>query len=199
VWHIFHFVVRPAEALLGLSCLSTALLLYPDEEGTIQSKLEDFWIRFHDYQRLALSRAAAFMQQVAQFESHFLDRIFGERWVSFRLVSLSCCGSLLSLSSWYIIRAFQANQPRGGIRWVGLVIGSIGLALTIVFVKGPLTRIVIFISDVLFVAFWWTHVRYIVKKFLDENEDDRKGMAAVSAIQASFEAACFREAPTKQK
>jgi hypothetical protein len=47
----------------------------------------------------------------------------------------------------------------------------------------------------------WTHreIADIVKKTLDENEEERHGMAAVSAIQASFEAACFREELTKHK
>jgi hypothetical protein len=52
---------RPIEALLGLFCVLTAVVLNPDEEGKIQSKLEDFWIRVDDFQNLALTRHVAFM------------------------------------------------------------------------------------------------------------------------------------------
>jgi hypothetical protein len=96
VWRLFHFVVRPAEVLSGVFCLITALLLYRDEEGRIQSVLEDFWITVDDYQKLALSRHAAFMQQVAKLETRFLDRIFGNKLVSLQSVVVSCCCSLMS-------------------------------------------------------------------------------------------------------
>jgi len=37
---------------------------------------EDFWIKVDDYRQLALSRHAAFMQQVARLETYCLDRVF---------------------------------------------------------------------------------------------------------------------------
>jgi hypothetical protein len=57
VWHFFHFVVQPAEALLGF-----VLRAHRDcfvSKRKIQSKFEDFWVRVDDYQKLALSRHAA--------------------------------------------------------------------------------------------------------------------------------------------
>jgi hypothetical protein len=65
MWHVLHLIARPIETLLGLFCVLTAILLYPNQEGIIQSKLEDFWVRADDYKSLALSRHAAFMTQVA--------------------------------------------------------------------------------------------------------------------------------------
>src|SRR5450631_4240180 len=94
MWHLFHFVVRPAEALLGVFCVLTAIVLYPNEEGVLQSKFEDFWIKVDDYQRLALSRHAAFMQQVAKLETRFLDATFGRKLISTRSVAASFAGSL---------------------------------------------------------------------------------------------------------
>lgn len=96
MWHVVHLIARPIEALLGLFCLLTAILLYPDQEGMIQSKFEDFWIRVHDYQKLALSKHAAFITQIAKLETEFLDRIFGQRIVSVQAVVVSSCCSLLS-------------------------------------------------------------------------------------------------------
>jgi hypothetical protein len=50
----FHFIVRPAEVLLGLFCLLTAYFLHRDEEGKIQSAMEETWVRIDDYQHVAL-------------------------------------------------------------------------------------------------------------------------------------------------
>jgi len=94
MWHLLHLVVAPAEFLLGLFCLLTAIVLYPGEEGQIQSKFEDFWVRVDDYQQLALSRHAAFMTQVAKLETRFLDRVFGSKLISSRAVGVSVCCSL---------------------------------------------------------------------------------------------------------
>jgi hypothetical protein len=49
MWYVLHLIARPFEVLIGLFCLVTAILLYPNQEGKIQSKLEDFWIRLDDY------------------------------------------------------------------------------------------------------------------------------------------------------
>jgi hypothetical protein len=96
MWHSLHIVVRPFEALLGVFCLLTAGLLYPSEDGTIQSRLEDFWIRVDDYQLLAISRHTAFMTQVAKLESAFLDRMFGRKLFSEQSIVVSCWCSLVS-------------------------------------------------------------------------------------------------------
>ncbi|MFI5070333.1 MAG: hypothetical protein ACHP8A_05535 [Terriglobales bacterium] len=97
MWHVLHLIARPIEALLGLFCILTAIVLYPDEEGRIQSKLEDFWIRVDDFKNLALSRHAAFMTGVAKFETRFLDRVFGEKLFSIRAATVSLGCSITSL------------------------------------------------------------------------------------------------------
>jgi hypothetical protein len=81
MWHILHLIARPIEALLGVFCVLSALVPYPGEEGKIQSKFEDFWIRVDDYQKLALSRHVVFMQLVAKLETELLDRVFGYKAV----------------------------------------------------------------------------------------------------------------------
>jgi hypothetical protein len=63
MWHFFHFIVRPAEALVGLSCLLTAIGLYPNEEGKIQSDFEEFWIKLDDYKNSEVTRNAMFMRK----------------------------------------------------------------------------------------------------------------------------------------
>src|ERR1700722_138640 len=94
--HLAFLLARFVVALLGLFCVLTAIVLYPNEEGKIQSKFEDFWVKADDYQRLALSRHAAFMTQVAELESAFLDRVFGPKLFSVRSIVVSCWSSTVS-------------------------------------------------------------------------------------------------------
>jgi hypothetical protein len=107
MWHFFHLIVRPAEALLGIFCVLTAIVLYPNEEGKIQSTFEDFWVRVDDYQRLALSRHAAFMQQVARLESSFLNRVFGHKLFSGRAVGVSFSLSIATVCISGLINIFN--------------------------------------------------------------------------------------------
>lgn len=93
---VFLLAARLFLALLGLFCILAAIALYPNEEGKIQSKFEDFWVKADDYQRLALSRHAAFMTQVAKLESAFLDRVFGPKLFSARSIVVSCWSSTVS-------------------------------------------------------------------------------------------------------
>jgi hypothetical protein len=109
MWHVLHLIARPFEVLLGLFCVLSAIVLYPNEEGTIQSKFEDFWIRVDDYQQLALSKHAAFMTQVAKLETRFLDRVFGHRLVSGQALGVSFCFSMVGLSLVFVVG--ERNDP----------------------------------------------------------------------------------------
>jgi hypothetical protein len=111
MWHVLHLIARPIEALLGVFCVVTAIMLYPNEEGKIQSKFEDFWIQVDDFKNLALTKHAAFMTEVAKLETRFLDRVFGERLFSIRAVSVSFACSNTSLA---IISLLQHHEAFGG-------------------------------------------------------------------------------------
>lgn len=98
MWHVLHLIARPIEALLGVFCILSAIVLYPDEEGKIQSKFEDFWIRVDDLKDLALTRHAAFMTGVAKLETRLLDRVFGEKIFSARAIGASAFCTLSSIA-----------------------------------------------------------------------------------------------------
>lgn len=101
MFHLVHiFFLTPIEFLLGFFCLLSAIALYPNEEGKIQSRFEDFWIRVDDYQELALSRHTAFLQQVAGLETRFLDRVFGIRLFSPQAIGVSFACSFLTLGGY---------------------------------------------------------------------------------------------------
>jgi hypothetical protein len=112
MWHVLHLIARPIEALLGLFCVLSAIVLYPDEEGKIQSTLEEFWVRVDDYLRLSLSRHTVFFQQVAKLESSWLDRLFGQRLFSVHSVAASACLSVASIFIVFLIFAsFESKEP----------------------------------------------------------------------------------------
>jgi hypothetical protein len=63
MWHVLHLIARPIEALLGVFCVLTAIVLYPDEEGKLQSRFEDFWVSVDDYKLAALSQHTVWAAQ----------------------------------------------------------------------------------------------------------------------------------------
>jgi hypothetical protein len=99
MWHVLHLIARLIEILLGVFCVSTAILLYPSEEGNLQSKFEDFWIRVDDFQKWALSKHAAFMTGVAKLESRFLDWVFGPKLISEQASIVSFAWSIFSFAT----------------------------------------------------------------------------------------------------
>jgi hypothetical protein len=102
MWHLLHLIARPFEVLLGAFCVLSAIVLYPGEEGKIQSKFEDFWIRVDDFKDLALTRHAAFMTGVAKLETRLLDRVFGEKIFSARAIGASALCTLSSIAVFII-------------------------------------------------------------------------------------------------
>jgi hypothetical protein len=109
MWHLLHLIARPFEVLLEAFCVLSAIVLYPGEEGRIQSKFEDFRIRVDDFKNLALTRHAAFMTGVAKLETRFLDRVFGARLFSARAISASIFCTLTSIAVLIIVEALNRH------------------------------------------------------------------------------------------
>jgi hypothetical protein len=110
MWHLIHSIAVLLGLLLGVFCILTAIILYPDEEGKIQSKFEDFWISVDDYKNLALSRHATFMTQVAKLESGFLDLVFGKKVLSKRAIAFSFAFSIASLAATSVLGVFLSSS-----------------------------------------------------------------------------------------
>lgn len=87
-----------AAILLGLFCLLTAILLYPDEDDKIQSKLEEVWVRVDDFRKLALTRHAAFLTGIARLETRLFERIFGYELISPQALGMSFCCSFAPIA-----------------------------------------------------------------------------------------------------
>src|SRR5713101_120402 len=92
-----HSALRFFACLAGGSLLYPALFLYEDEQGQIQNKLEEWWVRSSDKQSAVLSRHATFMRQIAGLCTDALDRLFGSKFISARAFSVSVCYSMASV------------------------------------------------------------------------------------------------------
>jgi hypothetical protein len=70
--------------LSGLFLVCAALFLYEDEQGKVQSVLEDLWLKMDDNRNKLLSRHAAFMRVVAEATDSIFDRLLGKKLFSMR-------------------------------------------------------------------------------------------------------------------
>src|SRR5580704_5214347 len=82
---------------VGGLLLAASCLLYEDEEGQIQNRLEVLWITLSDAQSRALSKQVKFTQAVAVLTDRVFDAVFGNKLVSRRSIAISACFSLGSL------------------------------------------------------------------------------------------------------
>jgi hypothetical protein len=96
---------------LGVLFICAALFLYENEEGQIQNKLEEWWVRLSDREKQSRSRAVAFMQDVADSTGRGFDRLFGKRLLSLRFVFVSITFSLASIFLFAFILWPLAHNP----------------------------------------------------------------------------------------
>jgi len=87
--NFFHLVL----GLMGLLLLYAGLFLTETEEGRLQNRLEELWIRVDDLQSRAVSRQAAFLQQVSGLIADGLVQLFGRKLFSVESVASSLCVS----------------------------------------------------------------------------------------------------------
>ena len=107
---------------LGVLFVCAALFLHENEEGQIQNKLEEWWIRLSDREKESRSWAVAFMQDVAQSTGRGFDRLLGKRLLSLRFVFISISFSLASIFLFvFILWPLAHNPPANATRWEAFV------------------------------------------------------------------------------
>jgi hypothetical protein len=156
MWHLLHLIAAPVGFLLGLFCILTGILLYPNEEGKIQSTLEDFWLRRAYLEDAALSKHATFMAGVARLETTFLDRVFGHKLLSGRTIGISLSISLASLSIFYMVSGIdELDLDNIPYEWMSTLIGSILLGYACIFLRKRSTFVTFVIAGVVCNVWWW--------------------------------------------
>ncbi|HEY6293057.1 MAG TPA: hypothetical protein VI455_16015 [Terriglobia bacterium] len=108
--HALQLVLRFLAGAAGLTSVYAALFLYEDEQGKIQNKLEEWWIRFDDEERAALSRHTAFMKEVARLGTRGFDLLFKDRLFSRYAFSVSFCFAVASLCLCAVVARFFSEE-----------------------------------------------------------------------------------------
>jgi hypothetical protein len=103
--NFFHLVL----GLMGLLLLYAGLFLTETEEGRLQNRLEELWIRVDDLQSSAVTRQAAFLQQVSGLIADGLVKLFGRKLFSVRSVASCLC---FSMASFYLSLALFTREMR---------------------------------------------------------------------------------------
>jgi len=93
-----HISMRLFAGIAGALLVYVALFLHDDEEARLQNRLEQAWKRIYAAQSTAVSREAAFLQEVSRTTSAILDRLLGRRLLSPQSVAVSMAISVASLS-----------------------------------------------------------------------------------------------------
>jgi hypothetical protein len=75
--------------VLGLALICASLFLYEDEEGKFQNKIEEWWIKLRDQEKVSRSEALTFIRGVAELTGKGFDRLFGARLLSIRVIPVS--------------------------------------------------------------------------------------------------------------
>jgi hypothetical protein len=111
--------------LLGLLLLYAGLFLTETEEGQLQNRLEDLWVRVDDLHSKALSRQAAFLQQASGLVADVFARVFGQKLISMKSVASCLC---FSLASMYLSLALFVKEVPQLSQQVLLICSAIFLA-----------------------------------------------------------------------
>jgi hypothetical protein len=93
---VFVTLLHVIVGLTGLLLFYIGLFLNETEEGQLQSRLEDLWIRVDDLQSQAISRQAALLQQVSKLTSEALVWLFGQKLFSIKRLASCFCFALAS-------------------------------------------------------------------------------------------------------
>jgi hypothetical protein len=125
-----------------------AVFLYEDEQGKVQSILEDWWIKIEDVKRGALSRHTIFMSGVAQIADSVLNRIFGKKLFSLQSLSVSACLSIASLGLAEIYLELRADDKVNQlhVRWFALWFLCFLLVSLIPFLRPRLSALILLVA-----------------------------------------------------
>jgi hypothetical protein len=89
--NLFHVVL----GIAGLLLLYAGLFLAENEEGKMQNRLEELWIRVDELRSRAMTRQAALLQQIAGLVAGGFAALFGRKFFSVKSVASCLCSTWL--------------------------------------------------------------------------------------------------------
>lgn len=90
------FVSRWLVVVFGLACLYAGILLYEDEEGRVQNRLEQWWCRLDDKAKSALHVNLRILSGLAEASRGSLDSWLGRKLVSPQSIGILICWGIIS-------------------------------------------------------------------------------------------------------
>jgi hypothetical protein len=118
------WTIRAAAAAVGIGLLYAAAFLYETEESRIHNRLEELWIAIDDLQKTVRSREVALATIIATRLSTWIDRFYGSRAFSARMMLFSAWGALVGVTAWVIYFAFSFAGS-SGLSTAGLIIAAL--------------------------------------------------------------------------
>src|SRR6185369_4088100 len=143
--------ISVACGFLGCLLIAWSVFLYEGEERRVGDVLVAWWIKLDDVGQQSVSRNVAFVRQMSQTITAWLDTTFGQRLVSLRALSTSFC---LSLSSMFML-LFAMNLHDQSARWREAVIAGLGPAAVLFMFAVTERRLAQSMKMSLFVLFWF--------------------------------------------
>jgi hypothetical protein len=126
--HWLLFLSRCLYFVVGALLLYAAVFMYEGETSRLENKIELFWIEISERALIVGSKTVAFINAVASLDTRVLNRIFGNKLFSLRLVGMS---TTLSSSVSLLILAVSDRGSSANVFFyrASLIAGVAGLAI----------------------------------------------------------------------
>jgi len=99
--------------------------LYEDEQGRLQNKLEEWWVKVSDRQSTAVSRYAAFMQEIAKLATSAFDHLLGKKVFSLRAIRVSI---MFSAGSYCLFMFFDGLIKQHAVNLIFVIVAGVFFA-----------------------------------------------------------------------
>jgi hypothetical protein len=83
-----------AVAVFGGTLFYTAVTMFPDEEGELQNRIENVWIRVDDLHLTVVGRVTAIVNRIGAYVTRIYNRVLGTRLISIQMVGVSSASSI---------------------------------------------------------------------------------------------------------
>lgn len=126
---MLQLLARTLIVSVGLVALYVALFMYEDEEGRWQNRIDELWISVDDRARKVGNRTTALFNQVGRAVNLGLNRLFGEKLFSVRMVAVSTSLSIGAVMLFLLVVMPPSAKERvfGGISvqlFLDLMVGA---------------------------------------------------------------------------
>ena len=145
-------IMHVTVGMVGCVLVWIALFLTETEEGKLQNRMEELWIRVDDLSRISMRKESALIQQSSRMLSIALDRVFGPRLLSWKSLSTSVGFSMLSLLLSVYLVVFLTHRSAPSLRSVIILVFFVILSFAPGRVRYCIIPLLLFLIAVMLVA-----------------------------------------------